>query len=271
LDERTPLTAGGLPVGVYSDALSLIDYALRVFFSSHVKEFANVLLVSAVLAVSCWVGANYYVRLWNLRFRTTLIHQVLCSFAALCTLVFALLFASLKYTKPAADLVIDTWKFQIIGDPVWGSNSYRTAYQEVKALGLEDFSATLPPDQGGLIPATHQQSIKKFAEVYANAAVREFRTGHPFLSKILWARWDIPAKLIDKKATEFFRANPGAMYPAREAVNIAAEEIKSGLQAQTDRIVPVARTILILLFLIVQLIPFGIIGYAAYKDLKVTT
>jgi len=36
------------------------------------------------------------------------------------------------------------------------------------------------------------------------------------------------------------------------------------------RVVPVARTIIVVLFILVQIIPFGLIGWAAWRDLKVT-
>ncbi len=84
-------------MGLYTDALALID--CPGYFASQRHEFGITLGAALALAGGCWVAANYYVRLWNLRFRPTLIHHVLCFAAALCTLVFTLSFASLKFTK----------------------------------------------------------------------------------------------------------------------------------------------------------------------------
>ncbi|HEY7493820.1 MAG TPA: hypothetical protein VIH59_22285 [Candidatus Tectomicrobia bacterium] len=257
-------------MGFYADGLALVSYALRVFTGYH-TEFAIALVIAIVLAAGCWLAASNYSRLWNLRFRTMPGHHILCLGAAVCTLIFALVFASLKYTKQAADLAIDQWKVRLLMGLEWSKQTYRTAYYEVKALGFEDFRNVLPPEQGGRIPLNHASSIKKFAAVYANAAVHNFQVNHPFLSRILSANSVIPAGLIDQKVTEFFRLHPGGTYPAEEAINIAAVEIKHRLQTQTARVVPMARIILVTLFLIAQLVPFGIIGYAAYRDLKVTT
>jgi hypothetical protein len=258
-------------VGFYADAFSLVGQAVHIF-TSHRGEFTMALVIAVALAAICWIVASNYSRLWNLRFRTTRLHHILCLFAALCTLVFAVFYASLKYTKQAADLAIDRWRDRLTADQTWGKETFKRAYYEVKKLGLEDFSNYPPPEQGGnLVPLGHLQSRKKSAEVHVNAAVRHFQGQHPFLNKMLWARSSIPTALIDQRINEFFRLNPGKTFPFSEAINIAAREIKSDLQTQTQRIVPTARLMLFLLFLVAQLIPFGIIGYAAYKDLKVTT
>jgi hypothetical protein len=260
----------GGAVSFGAEALSLVSDAISMLVSSG-KELATTLGVAAMLAAGCWGAASQYSRLWNLRFQTTRSHQLLCLCVAGWTMIFALVFISLKYTKQVADLFIEKWRVQLVADRTWGGETYDTAYYAVKNLGLEDFRTTLPPEQGGRIPLTHAQSITKFAEIYANAAVRHFQTTHPFLSKILWARSDIPIELIDREVNAFFQLHPSGTYRAEEAINIAATAIRGNLQPQTERIVPIARTILVALFLLIQFIPFSIIGYAAYKDLKVTT
>jgi hypothetical protein len=52
------------------------------------------------------------------------------------------------------------------------------------------------------------------------------------------------------------------------AVDLATRLIRGALVPQTDRAVYLSRTTAILLFLLFQAIPFSVIGYAAYKDLK---
>jgi len=146
------------------------------------------------------------------------------------------------------------------------------AYRAVKTLGLEDFTSYPPPKQGGsLIPLSQAESRKKSAEVYANAAIQDFRWRHPFLSKILKVRPDIPSTLVDRDVNDFFATHRSDTYPMVRAIDIATAETRKNLQTQTERIVPIARTILVILFFLMQLLPFGIIGYAAYTDLKVTT
>jgi hypothetical protein len=112
-------------------------------------------------------------------------------------------------------------------------------------------------------------SAREGAKAAGDLLLDLFHHMHPFLSKILRASSSELAQRIAEDMTEFFRTNPSI--PIQRVVNIAAETIKRDLHGQTNRVVPVARTILVVLFVMVQLILFGIIGYAAYKDLKVTT
>ena len=54
-------------------------------------------------------------------------------------------------------------------------------------------------------------------------------------------------------------------------VNITAGLFQKNLESQTHKVVTLACRWITLLFLAVQLIPFVLIGYAAYKDLKTHT
>lgn len=274
--ETTPSSAATVPgndspLTLSADVSALVESALEFLVQAH-REFWLGLLVSLCLAAGCWIAASYYSHLWNLRFRVTLTHHMLCLLAALCTLIFGILFFGLKYTGQAANTVIDGWRTQLVADRAWQQVAFRDAYRAVKALGLEDFSSYPPPEQGGrLIPMNQPESRKKSAEIYANAAIQDFHWRHPFLSKILKVRPDIPSTLVNRDVKDFFDTHPGETYPMVRAINIATAETRKNLQIQTARIVPITRTMLVILFLLVQLIPFGIIGYAAYTDLKVTT
>ncbi len=258
-------------MSVSADLLALVGHAMRLFFS-HSDEWSLVLLLAVALAGGCWWAATYYSRLWNLGFRTTARHHGLCLFAALCTLIFAIVFASMKYTKQAADLAINRWSAHLVDDRSWSQATFEATYQAVKALGFEDPAQLQQSwEHRRMILITHAESRKKFAAVYANAAVAHFYLDHPFLSKILGPRADLPSEFIDQKVNEFFRLNPGSMFEAQQAVNIAATKIKDGLQARTDRVVSAVRIILAGLFVGVQMLPFSLIGYAAYTDIKITT
>ena len=258
-------------MGTLLDAIALASSAVHIFVTDHSGEFFQTVAIALALAALCWLAASKYSRLWNLRFQATRGHHILCFIAAVCTLLFALLFSSVKYTKETAERSVDNWSARLVQDSDWAQGTFETAYEEIKKLGRED-PARLKHlwEQEHKISLNHLESRRKDAEVHANAAVVKFRSDHPFLSKILWANVEIPAKRIAEKMNEFFESG-GKTFQAEWSVNIAATEIKKDLQAQTDRIVPVARTLLAVLFFIVQFVPFGLIGYAAYKDLKVTT
>ena len=54
-------------------------------------------------------------------------------------------------------------------------------------------------------------------------------------------------------------------------MDITADLFKKNLESQTHKVVTLARRWITLLFLAVQLIPFGLIGYAAFRDLRTHT
>jgi hypothetical protein len=94
-------------VSLYADTPALVGHALHLFLS-HWRDCVVVLSVAALLAMGCWLAATHYSRLWNLHFRSKPSHHVLCMLAAVSTLVFAVFFASMAYTKQAADISIET-------------------------------------------------------------------------------------------------------------------------------------------------------------------
>jgi hypothetical protein len=50
----------------------------------------------------------------------------------------------------------------------------------------------------------------------------------------------------------------------------SVEAMKESLVEGTERVVFIMRTALVVLFILVQFIPFSLIGWAAWRDLKVT-
>jgi len=236
--------------------------------------FSITVTIAILLSVGCWVICSYFSRLWNKRYKITSTHHVLCFFAALFTFIFSLTFVSLKYTEEVATLIVFNWETEVKNDQKWKKNTFIKAYEAVKSLNLEDFSKTLHPNDGGnTIPATKDESRIKFASVYANEAVKHFDKSHAFLSKIIWAKAEIPSKFISKDVKDFF-SNPLNLfqsYPVEKAINLAAQHIRQELDRQTPNVVSSLKIMLIILFFIIQSIPFGLIGYAAYKDIKIIT
>ena len=259
----------GETVPVIYDFLSLVIGSIGILASHH-KEFATTLGVAFALSGLGWWGAANYSKLWNLQFRTTATHTILCLLAAILTFVFVVLFVSLKYTKDAAENSIDAWRAVSTREMSWETSTHRKAYNEIKQLGIEDF--TTAKAVSGTIPLTQTASRNKLAEVYAAAAIEDFQAKRPFLSKIVWIRYAVPQQTIgqiEKRISQFF-ASESSTIPADKIVEYTAEALKTPLHEGTARVVPIARSIIIVLFILVQLVPFGLIGWAAWRDLKVT-
>jgi len=257
-------------MSLISDLFSLIVDCLGRLYSDQVTLFLYSLTGGVALGCVCWLSCSYFSRLWNLQYRVTLTHHVLCGGAALITILFTIVFVSLQYTKEAAQAAIITWQKQIQIDHVWAKKTFIKAYEEVKALGLEDFSLHPHPNQGGqLIPSSKEQTRTTVATVYADEAVRHFNKSYPFLGWILKAEAGLPAQKIKSEITQFPTVNPGGIYNLENAIKLAAQYIRHDLDQQVPGVVFLSRLFILILFGVVQSIPFGLIGFAAYKDLKV--
>jgi len=254
------------------DLFDLLIKCVERFQSSDFTSFRNVIILGIFMGTVCWIACSYYSRLWNLKYRIKLTHHILCGIAAILTFIFTLLFMSLTYTKEAAYAVIAVWQHDINADLYWGNKTFQKAYDEIKALGVEDFTNYPSPAEGGkLIPISQNKSRETWTTVYTTEAIQHFKEKHPYLSKILWAESEIPAQVIRDDIERFFKSNPGTSYSAKEAINLAAKYIKQGLDDQVPRVVPISRMVVTILFFLTQSIPFGLIGYAAYKDIKIHT
>ena len=250
------------------DFFSLVIGSVGILTSHH-AEFAVTLIVAFILAGLGWFGAANYSKLWNLGFRTTATHALLCFMAAVLTFVFVVLFVSFKYTKDAAELGIDAWRAESGHGMTWENSTHKKAYGEIQKLGIENFSTAAAAS--GTIPLTQTASRNKLAEVYSAAAIKDFQSKRPFLSKIVWTRFAVPQQTIgqiEKRISQFFISD--STIPGSKVVEYTAEALKEPLHEGTAQVVPVARSIIVVLFLLVQLVPFGLIGWAAWRDLKVT-
>jgi hypothetical protein len=109
------------------------------------------------------------------------------------------------------------------------------------------------------------------AEIYAGESIALFQNVNPFLSKIVWPPSEKISRnlIVDDTALFFSRQTDNAPYPLSRAIEIARKEVYRKLAERTLRVVTIGRWVLFGLFLCAQAIPFGMVGWAAYRDLKV--
>jgi len=236
-----------------------------------INTFNTKLIFAALLSFGFWILCGFYSRLWNLRFKISPTHHLICAIAALCTFVFTVTFFALKYSEEVAVLAVKHWQNSINSDHHWQTEVFVKAYDSVKAFDAENFSGYPSPAEGGsTIPSKYDSTKKNIASIYASAAVDNFNNAHHYLSKFLWADSTQSAETINRELVDFFQKNPSEKYDLSGAVNLAAAHIQQGLTQQIPRFVLTLRVFLIAFFMLIQAIPFGIIGYSAYKDLKIT-
>lgn len=218
-----------------------------------------------ITTLCAWV-CLHYVQLWNKRFQLTLTHKVLTALACTLTFFFVLAFSGLTLMKEITLARIVLWQATVKTDQSWASQTMKKTYDAVKKTGLEDFSNFPNSDVG--VPITKTQSQLIAAEINADEASRHFSIHHPFLSKIVWTSPNLPTKIVKDDVEAYFKTGVNHSYPQERAIDLAASHIKTQLAEQAPRVVTLSRIGLIVAFLLVQLIPFGLIGYAAYTDIR---
>jgi hypothetical protein len=254
----------------FQDFLALLGAALTIFAASERAMLIGVCIGGFILASLCWWVCSIYSRLWNKSFRVASLHHFFCALAALLTLVATVCFVALRHANEAAEVSVRIWEEQLKWDRVWASKTFNAAYDKVRTLGIEDFTNYPAPPVGNSIPATHERSQFECAKTYARSAAAHFATNRPCLSSIIQARSEVPADVLKKDIADYF-ATQGKTYPATKGISLVAAEVKAGLRVHLPRVVKVFRTILVGIFLAGQLLAFGLVGWAAYRDLKAHT
>ena len=252
-----------------ADALEWLLWCFRHFARTNMRGLVMVAALGVVLGALCWFVASRYSRLWNVRYRARPGHHVLCGLAAAATVAFTLGFAAVRYAREAALGSIDRWHTDLQHDQRWSANTFRRAYYSVQKLGLEDFAMFPTPEVGGsAIPLNDERSRVTTAGIYADGACAHFRSSRAFLSLVLWPRSALPRAIVENDVRRWF-ALGNHVYPAEQAITLVARKIKEQLDSQTPRVVKLARLAAVLALLVCQAVPFSLIGWAAYRDIRV--
>jgi hypothetical protein len=194
-------------------------------------------------------------------------HHVMSAFASVCTAVFVLVFAATLRLKEAAVISIEAWENQLRTDRVWAQGTFSEAFRTVRDLGVESFDGVLPPESGGnVIPTDHDESRRATALVFARETCHHFDRSRPFLSKLAWARPEVPSETLYSDVRMVQQSQPS--YSIDRAIELTAGVVRHGLLPQADRAAWVTRFGVIALFVMVQAFPFGAVGWAASRDIR---
>jgi len=255
---------------------SLVVAIVADLWANSRQDFAVATLVGTVLAAGSWWLAHAVALNFNRQFSFRPEHYVYCGLAATATFLFTLAFFALRYTADVAQTMVSVWEVQIQADQTWADSTFQRAFDSVRDLRdqagkpLEDFSRSPLPGSGlpTSIPTNHEASKNLAAEIYAEAAVSQFRKHYPFLSKVLWARSGIARDEIYADMRRVFDSG-SPNYDAKDAIRLAGSVIRQGLEKQVPRVVVLSRVALVVAFLIVQAITFALLIHAALADIKV--
>ena len=252
---------------MFSALTSLITKGLHLL---NRDQLLKVIMGALLLASLCWCFYSWYTKLWNKSFQVSTKHHLICAVSALLTFFFVLAFVGIRNLRPVVEATVGGWSSGLRENKEWQDRTFREAYDALKNTGWEDFIQVPPPDHADpYLPFSGESSMMLAANRYAEEACRDFSKNHSFLDRILPSGSRISKEMIKKDMDDYFRTE-GNLYPMQRAVDLASLRTRNELLQKTPRVVFLGRTILIMLFLLVQLIPFGIIGYCAYQDLKIS-
>lgn len=258
-------------VTAFQDFLSLALGCLVWNFAFDRKAFVIGLLLGVLLGGGFWLLCGLSTRLWNRHYHLRASHHALCACAAVSAAFLAVLFAGVRDVDQVAKLSVKAWRLQLELESAAGSRELllQRAREGLRALGLEDSALAFSP-AGVNTSLAGSPSLQAIVQVYATEAARSFEYHRPFLSRILWARREIPSEWAAQSVRRL-RSVDSATTVSASAFDLAADWIQADLEKQVPRVVTFTRVLLIFLFVLIELIPFGLAGYGAYKDLRTVT
>lgn len=246
-------------IQITSEGLRMDGTAWLVFY----------IILAVALSAFIWWVCTHYTKLWNRVYEVTPSFHIICGVASLVTFFATLGFIGLKNMKPVAEQMVDEWSEEVMYDNDLSSQCFHDSYYAIKESGLEDMRGYVAPEKGGdIIPISHRETQVLVGQIYAGNACRDFSLRYPFIGYFIKAEDGVPAELITQDINSYLRSGKSHTYPLEQGFVLAIKKISSDLQEQCGRIVRVTRWWLFLLFLLVQLIPFGLIGYLAYRELQ---
>jgi len=232
-------------------------------------QFRIVFVAALLLAAGMWVFCSFFSRLWNKNYHLNAWHHVLCFVAAAATFVVVLLYPSLEYLKPYAYASVQSWQSELMRNVSLWNEVSRKCRKACEAMGIKQETP------GGVTVKTSTpggkeiSGIKKVSQIHAQALVENFIRERPGLSLILSARGRQAQEAMNREMEDYFITNPMSIMGQKIIIQEGGDVIRRDLDQQIPKIVPYARTGLILIFLLFQGIPFGIIAYSSYRDIKV--
>ena len=173
------------------------------------------------------------------------------------------------------------WNLVILADGSWHSAVFSSAKQSVKELRnnagnpLENYSLQGPDgrkydDPGSTyIPLSSEEAKEKAAYIYASETMHSFKLTHPVLGWLISADQENSAALILNDVQDYFSANRNMIYPLDQGFKLGVQEIVRELEQGTDRLIKIARGIILAVFALGEAICFGTIGIMAYRSLQI--
>jgi hypothetical protein len=235
------------------------------------KLFIGSVLAGLTVGGLLWWGAHLWAHLWNKTFSMTPLHHVLAAFVLALSVLYAVTSVSLKYAANRVESRLQMWQQTIELDNDLRQQLSSELYDGIAASGKEDMSRI--PDPRALQAGERWQfeyqspeTQELVGQVYTGGALRHFKRNHSLLAAILSP--DVSNDIIVEDIRLKSRVNRGSAYELSDGTRLLVQQMMVNLRDQVWRVVTIARSILLGLFVLFLLIPLTLIAIAAYKDIK---
>jgi len=222
------------------------------------------------LASILWLLCAFFGRLFYKPYRLSIGQHILCGLLTVIVVVTVPTYVSAVYLQPTLAGLIANWRDTLISNTAWNNKQFIRQYDEIKKMGLEDFSSNPPPEQGGsIIPASHAESRIKIGQMGADATIENFYFNFPLISKIIGTKPTVSANRVSQDINDYFSAYPGTTYPHKRGIQLAVDQIYKELEPQIPRIIFLIRLTLALATFIGYALCLGWIAYAALCQIRI--
>jgi hypothetical protein len=258
----------------------LIAYSLAQCLTDRTFVTFGILKALFLAGFTWWLCA-FSMWLWNRRFQMRFIHHVFCGFAAVITLMSIFVFQCLGEVKKRALQDLENWRESYSADSTYGWETFLKAHDSLRELYRQngwqwdanrfvDPPRRLPPDTGRyILPLDHTEGREASLKIYCDRALDNLGLSRPVLSQILWGHATIDLDPMRQDLNAFMQENPGQIYNLTTgSLRIAGELCLEKLGREVAKQVVYLRYELVALFLLAQMIAFGLAGHAAYSALK---
>lgn len=220
--------------------------AIATFSKVNPAAFYKSIIIAIVLAAVLLSICLSVGRLWFRRYQLSFGQGLFAAVAVLITAFSTFMFGAADYLKPALSAVIVTWQGSVKHDRQWTDEAFAEAYQQVQRLGIEDFSKSPPPSQGGhMIPLTHEESRLADAKSTIQSAAAHFVHAKPLLGRLIKAYQglEIPAHDVKVAVDGFFATGKNIM-PHEFAVDLCAVALEKLFESRMDGVITTCRVVL---------------------------
>lgn len=227
------------------------------------------LIVGAGLALVGWWAAGRFARLWNRRYRLRLPHHLLRIAAAVVTFLAVLGWSVTSFVEGMAWSAEQRCQEVLSEGDRWLQEAHAQAYSAVWELGTENFGGVPSPDAvGSYIPLTNAASVEAVATVYARSAVARLEEQLPQVALLAERGLEVVIRRLAVALRDGL-GDAGRAFSVAQAKEFVVSDLIGNLLAPVRAWVQLARVKLAALLLVTQALVFGLIGFAAYRDIKI--